>query len=92
MATESPAFSSNLLVCSSFVGAPVSLGASSVSSVDDVTSDVQSAPGRAARQPGPCREAIVFMIGGGNYLERAPQLYFSAAACSWLAQPDMPAA
>jgi sec1 family domain-containing protein 1 len=30
----------------------------------------QAASGRPARPPGPSREAIVFMIGGGSYLER----------------------
>jgi hypothetical protein len=29
----------------------------------------QTAPGRAAKPAGPYKEAIVFMIGGGNYLE-----------------------
>lgn len=29
----------------------------------------QTAPGKAARAAGPFKEAIVFMIGGGNYLE-----------------------
>ena len=35
----------------------------------DMEMDVQAAPGRPARMAGPSREAIVFMIGGGNYLE-----------------------
>lgn len=30
---------------------------------------VQAAPGKPVRATGPFREAIVFMIGGGNYLE-----------------------
>ena len=30
---------------------------------------MQAAPGRPARGGGPFREALVFMIGGGNYLE-----------------------
>lgn len=34
------------------------------------TFDPKAAPGRVPRQQGPCRDAIVFMIGGGNYLER----------------------
>ena len=29
----------------------------------------QAPPGKQARVAGPSREAIVFMIGGGNYLE-----------------------
>lgn len=29
----------------------------------------QAAPGRASKAAGPHKEAIVFMIGGGNYLE-----------------------
>ena len=31
--------------------------------------NVQAAPGRASKAVGPYKEAIVFMIGGGNYLE-----------------------
>lgn len=30
---------------------------------------MQTAPGRASKAVGPYKEAIVFMIGGGNYLE-----------------------
>ena len=29
----------------------------------------QAAPGRATKAAGPYKEAIVFMVGGGNYLE-----------------------
>ena len=29
----------------------------------------QAAPGKSNRAAGPHREAVVFMIGGGNYLE-----------------------
>lgn len=34
------------------------------------TFDPKAAPGRVPRQQGPARDAIVFMIGGGNFLER----------------------
>ncbi|KAK9829342.1 hypothetical protein WJX72_005270 [[Myrmecia] bisecta] len=33
------------------------------------TFDPKAAPGRASKAAGPFKEAIVFMIGGGNYLE-----------------------
>ena len=31
--------------------------------------DVQAQPGRPAASGGPFKEAIVFVVGGGNYLE-----------------------
>ncbi|EIE26993.1 SM/Sec1-family protein [Coccomyxa subellipsoidea C-169] len=34
-----------------------------------LTFDPKAAPGRASKAAGPHKEAIVFMIGGGNYLE-----------------------
>ncbi|KAK9915015.1 hypothetical protein WJX75_003656 [Coccomyxa subellipsoidea] len=34
-----------------------------------LTFDPKAAPGRASKASGPHKEAIVFMIGGGNYLE-----------------------
>ena len=30
---------------------------------------LQAAPGRSSKAQGPYKEAIVFMVGGGNYLE-----------------------
>ena len=42
----------------------------------------QAQPGRAAHSGGPCKEAIVFMVGGGNYLEAE-----SLAAWAARAQP-----
>lgn len=43
---------------------------------------LQAAPGRAGRGGGPAREAIVFMIGGGNYIE-----YDSLQAWAQRSQP-----
>ena len=43
---------------------------------------MQVAAGRASRAAGPFREAIVFMIGGGNYLE-----YESLSTWASRAQP-----
>jgi hypothetical protein len=43
---------------------------------------LQAQPGRPAYPGGPCKEAIVFMVGGGNYLEAE-----SLAAWAGRAQP-----
>ena len=43
---------------------------------------LQAAPGRVSRGAGPAREAIVFMIGGGNYIE-----YDSLQAWAHRSQP-----
>ncbi|KAL3150976.1 hypothetical protein ABBQ32_000716 [Trebouxia sp. C0010 RCD-2024] len=34
-----------------------------------ITFDPKVVPGRASKAAGPFKEAVVFMIGGGNYLE-----------------------
>ncbi|KAK9822559.1 hypothetical protein WJX74_004630 [Apatococcus lobatus] len=47
-----------------------------------MTFDPKAAPGRAGRGSGPAREAIVFMIGGGNYIE-----YDSLQAWAQRSQP-----
>ena len=44
----------------------------------------QAAPGRTVRQTGPFREAIVFMIGGGNYLEYESLVTWAARRCKRL--------
>ena len=37
--------------------------------LNDCLHCMQAAPGRVSKAVGPYKEAIVFMIGGGNYLE-----------------------